>query len=517
MALAQLRALIIRLGLLIAPFARAYASVLFCDSPLVGAWFALLTWFSPQTALPGLLGLLCAAGWGRVLGLSKPGEPHWVNGLLTGLVIGAIHPIDLHLLAWVAIASLLVTLSTHWLAGLLWQPGRLPVLSLPFTLVTWAILLTQPYRATTLAAVAGLANTQALFTPWLDQFFISLGWLFLVPDPLVGGLLFIGLMVASRYLGLLAVVGYMGGLAGFHLFNLGDPHGNGFNFMLTAMALGGIFTVPSRAGFAFAMAGSALSGWMAVALSGMLYGFALPLLTAPFLLAVNLCLGALSARTRWRKPYLNLELPAAPEITYERARLAEARGAPANSLSLALPFFGEWQVSQGFDGPHTHREAWRHALDFHIVENGRNHRGDGFYATDYYCFGAPVLAPAAGQVVRLRSDLPDMPPGEVDLVNNWGNFVLLRMGNGRYVKLAHLKQGSLTVNVGEWVNLGQRIAACGSSGRSPQPHLHLHVQIDESLASPTLPFHFDNVLVRNDDQAVRNFHLCNRPTDGDFV
>ena len=517
MTLARLTALIIRLGILIAPFARAYASVLFCDSPWLGAWFALLTWFSPQTALPGLLGLLCAAGWGRVLGLSKPGEPHWVNGLLTGLVIGAIHPLDMQLLAWVAIASLLVTLSTHWLAGLLWQTGRLPVLSLPFTLVTWAILLTQPYRAATLASVAGLANTQTLFTPRLDPFFTSLGWLFLVPDPLAGIFLFLGLVVASRYLGLLAAAGYLAGLAGFHLFNLGDPHGNGFNFMLTAMALGGIFTVPSRAGFAFAVVGSALSGWAAVALSGMLYGFALPLLTAPFLLAVYLCLGALSARTGWRKPYLNLELPASPEITYERARLAEARGAPADSLPLALPFYGEWQVSQGFDGPHTHREAWRHALDFHIVENGRSHNGDGASLTDYYCFCAPVLAPAAGQVVRFRSDLPDMPPGEVDIVNNWGNFVLLRMGNGLYVKLAHLKQGSLTVNVGEWVNPGQRIAACGSSGRSPQPHLHLHVQIGEYLGGSTLPFHFGNALVRSGDQTTRNFHLCKRPLDGDFI
>jgi len=122
--LARLTALIIHSGALISPFARAYASVLFCDSPWLGAWFALLTWFSPQTALPGLLGLFCAAGWGRVLGLSKPGEPHWVNGLLTGLVIGAIHPLDMQLLAWVAIASLLVTLSAHWLAGLLWQTGR---------------------------------------------------------------------------------------------------------------------------------------------------------------------------------------------------------------------------------------------------------------------------------------------------------------------------------------------------------------------------------------------------------
>jgi hypothetical protein len=185
-------------------------------------------------------------------------------------------------------------------------------------------------------------------------------------------------------------------------------------------------------------------------------------------------------------------------------------------LPLALPFYGEWRVSQGFDGPHTHREAWRHALDFHIVEKGRSHSGDGRALADYFCFGAPVLAPAAGQVVRLRADLPDLPPGEVDLANNWGNFILLRMANGLCVKLAHLKQDSLTVTVGEWVNLGQRIAACGSSGRSPEPHLHLHVQIGEALGSATVPFHISPVLLRN-PLAGRDFHLCKRPQAGDWL
>jgi len=505
------------LGSMTQPLARAYASVLFCDSPWLGAWFAALTWFSPRTALPGLLGLLFAAGWGRVLGLSKPGEPHLVNGLLTGLIVGAVHILDVQALAWVVIASLLVTLSTYWLAALLWQTARLPVLSLPFTLVSWAILLTQTNRASILAYVASLANTPTIFTPWLDSFFISLGWLFLVPYPLAGALLFCGLIMASRYLALLAVAGYLAGLAGFQLFGLGDAQGSGFNFMLTAMALGGIFTVPGRAGFVFALVGSCLAGWMAVALNEMLYVFVLPLLTAPFLLSVYLCLGALSVRHTWRAPYLSLEQPATPEIAYERARLAEARGAPSDSLPLALPFYGEWRVSQGFDGPHTHRDVWRHALDFHIVENERSHSNDGASLNDYFCFGAPVLAPAAGQVVRLRSDLPDMPPGEVDLVNNWGNFLLLRMSNGLYVKLAHLKQNSLSVGLGEWVSVGQRLAACGSSGRSPEPHLHLHVQISETLGSSTLPFHFGHVLVRNKGQTTLDFHLCKRPLEGDHV
>jgi urea transporter len=506
----------LRLGALAAPFARAYASVLFCDSPWLGAWFAALTWFSMQTAVTGLLCLLSAAAWARLLGLSKPGQPHLVNSLLTGLVIGAMHSFDSQTIAWVALAALLVTLCSHWLTAMLWQTGKLPLLSLPFTLVTWALLLTQPHRATILADIANLANMQILMTPELDGFFRSLGWLFLIPDPLAGALLFAGLVVASRYLALLAVSGYLAGLAGFHLFSAADPHGNGFNFMLTAMALGGIFTVPSRAGFAFALAGSALAGWLAVTVNGLLYSFALPLLTAPFLLAVYLGIGALSTRSRWHVPYLNLDNPAAPELAYERARLAQARGVRADSLPLALPFFGEWRVSQGFDGAHTHRDAWRHALDFHITENQRSHSGDGSRLSDYYCYGAPVLAPAAGQIVRLRADLPDMPPGEVDLTNNWGNFLLLRMGNGLHVKLAHLQQGSVAVSLGEWVNPGQRVAACGSSGRSPEPHLHVHVQTTDALGSPTLPFHFSPLLVCG-NHAGKSFRLCHKPEQKEIV
>ena len=84
----------------------------------------------------------------------------------------------------------------------------------------------------------------------------------------------------------------------------------------------------------------------------------------------------------------------------------------------------------------------------------------------------------------------------------------LRVG-GLHVLLAHLKRGSIKVCIGEWVAAGQQVAACGSSGRSPEPHLHLQVQRDDELGSPTRPFHLTNVLVRNvmHSREFRLFHL----------
>ena len=500
---------------------RAYASVLFCDSPRVGAWFMLLTWCSPSAAAAGLIGLACAALWARLFSLNAPGAPHLVNTLLVGLFMGAFYPTGWQLAAWLAGVSLFVTLSAHWLAALLWRAGRLPVLSLPFVLACWLVALASPWRG----GASGLhdpftfepfGSVGTLLPVATEGFFASLGWLFLVPYPLAGALLFLGLLAASRYLALLALAGYAAGQAALALSGSAGADLYGFNYMLAAMALGGIFSVPSRAGFAMALAGGALSAWLALALGEVLSPLHLPLLTLPFIAAVYLWLGALSVRAEDRAPRLALDAPGAPERSYEAARIAEVRGSTADSVALMAPFFGEWRVAQAFDGPHTHRSPWQHALDVEIVEAGRSRRGEGDAQGDYHCFGTPVLAPAAALVVRMRDDLADMAPGEADIENNWGNFLLLRTAGGAHILLAHLKQGSVRVQPGAWVVASQQVAACGSSGRAPEPHLHFHVQASDQLGGATRPFHLANVLVRSHGGEAE-FRLYHVPAEGELV
>ena len=496
--------------------AKTYAAVFFCHSPWVGAWFAALTWWTPRAALGGLTGLLATMLWAQLFKLQSGGRLHLVNGLLCGLVIGAFHSIDGAYFLWIALATLLSTLLAHWLAGLFWKTARLPLLSLPFVLACWAVFLAWQVNAPAALPLGALAGGTPLVPwPWLDNFFISLGWLLLTPYPAAGALVFAGIVAASRYLALLAAAGYAAGALAQHLLGGGEATPIAFNFSLVAMALGGFFAVPGRASFLMALAGSALAGWLAIALEVLLHPLHLPLLTMPFLGIAYLMLGSLGARLTARQPLLMLDDPASPEINIERARLAEARGGAADSLPLQPPFHGEWRVTQGFCGPHTHQPPWQHALDFDIAESGRNHGGSGALREDYFCFGAPVLAPCAGQVVRLRDDLADTLPGEVDVANNWGNFILLRTG-AVHVLLAHLKRGSIKVRIGEWMASGQQVAACGSSGRSPVPHLHLQAQRDDELGGLTQPFHLTNVLVRNASQA-REFRLYHLPAPDEQV
>jgi len=56
-----------------------------------------------------------------------------------------------------------------------------------------------------------------------------------------------------------------------------------------------------------------------------------------------------------------------------------------------------------------------------------------------------------------------------------GNHVIIRLDDGVYALLAHLRQGSATVRVGQHVDRGERVARCGNSGNSSEPHVHLQL------------------------------------------
>ncbi len=56
-----------------------------------------------------------------------------------------------------------------------------------------------------------------------------------------------------------------------------------------------------------------------------------------------------------------------------------------------------------------------------------------------------------------------------------GNHVVLAVArSGPFVLLAHLQRGSIAVRMGQRVQAGEVVAACGNSGNSTQPRVHLH-------------------------------------------
>ncbi|WP_304412268.1 M23 family metallopeptidase [Lebetimonas sp. JH292] len=168
-----------------------------------------------------------------------------------------------------------------------------------------------------------------------------------------------------------------------------------------------------------------------------------------------------------------------------------------NDIKIHLPFSGKWTVYQAFDGKWTHIGKWKYAYDFVIKKNGKTYKNEGLFLEDYYAFGENVLSPVNGYIVAKRDDLKDNIIGEVDRVNNWGNYIILKSDLGFFVEISHLMQYSAKVNVGDYVKVGDIIGKCGNSGYSPEPHIHIQVQKYGILGSETVPFKFYDYIKEN--------------------
>jgi Peptidase family M23 len=153
---------------------------------------------------------------------------------------------------------------------------------------------------------------------------------------------------------------------------------------------------------------------------------------------------------------------------------------PVDPVPVASPLADEWLVGQGGHSElvnyHYVTSTQRNALDILQTQNGLTHRPGSTDLTSYYIYRKPVLAPAAGTVTYVLDGRPDQAIGSADGHYQSGNNVVIDIGDGRYVLMAHLSPGSIQVKVGDHVELGQQIAKVGNSGNTTEPHLHIQAQ-----------------------------------------
>lgn len=174
------------------------------------------------------------------------------------------------------------------------------------------------------------------------------------------------------------------------------------------------------------------------------------------------------------------------------------------AVVLDLPFTGRWKIqnspAQRVPSHGTTAFGTSYAIDFVAVD----HRGRTAPRTlrslvipeppeHFVGFGRPVLAPVSGNVVSVhdgdtdhearRSPITLIPyalgqasrarQGSMALA---GNCVAIAVTpGGPFVLLAHLRKGSIRVRPGQMLEKGEVIGACGNSGNSTEPHLHLQV------------------------------------------
>ncbi len=397
------------------------------------------------------------------------------------------------------------------------------MLSLPFLLAFQLVLGASAFVG---AARLPHAADPSVLAPLLPQglvlFVRSLGGLFFLPRVDAGALVFAALVMHSRIAASLAASAFTAVLllAG-RLPELPEGAGVevlGYNAVLTAVALGGVFFVPSPASFLLALLGAAVSLLAAVGLAGAFARLGVPLLIFPFNATVLLTLFALRQRAHDRRPKSVDFLSGTPEENLAYFRTRRSRFEQLYPVAFQLPVRGVWACTQAVDGAFTHQGAWRHAFDFEVRDaDGQLSRGAGAANDDFHCFRLPVLAAADGTVVAVEGGVPDNAVGAMDVARNWGNHVLVQHGVGLYALVAHLARGSVKVHPGQPVRRGDVLGLAGSSGRSPRPHVHFHLQGSPVLGAPTLPCQFTDVvreggpgaavetaLVPREDDRVRN-------------
>lgn len=487
---------------------RSYAQILFSRSRWVGAILVLATAMVPRVGLYGLAATILAFAVTRVLRLSDEltatglfGYNALLVGLGAGLLFGS--TLDAQILAVVGVVT--VVFMTAALYSALGAAFNLPPLTLPFLFVFYLVLgsarildvpLT-PLLPETVTFVGELPRPLMLYLQ-------SLGALFFLPRADVGLVVFVALLIHSRIAVLLSLFGFaMAYVVEGRLLLVMDgtlPMVLGYNFVLTSIALGGVWFVPSPSSMFLAVGASLVCGLAAVGMVPFMTVLALPLLILPFNLTLILVLYAMRQRTRDGRPKAVDFAIGSPEENLNHYRTRVARFGARYLLRFRAPFLGRWVCTQGVDGKITHREQWRHAFDFEVEDRDhKRFRGEGSRAQDYFCFRLPVLATADGTVVHVVDDIEDNPIGEVNLTHNWGNLVLVYHAPGLYSLVCHLARGSVKVREGQFVRRGDVLGLCGNSGRSSIPHLHFQLQWSPTIGAPTLETELHDVVVGKDD------------------
>ena len=484
---------------------RPFAQVVFSRDLGPGLLVLLAVATFPRLLVATLAAVALAAVLTLALGLGATAVREGGLGcmaVLTTLALGVFLPEGGHPAALVAAGAVLAVLFGASFQAV-FAGVALPTHALPFLAATYTVHL----AARVLPAPA---VTLVLAEPWaaLGPRFVAATWLD-VPAALLflhgaaaGVLVLAAIALHSRIalglaaLGAAVAVALHVGLRSAAPWSAVDTTA-AFNAVLAAIAVGGVWFVPQRSSLLLGAGAAAVACLVTYALTPLCGRVGLPVLSLPFVVTTHLVLTAMRRREHDRAP--RSALPGErPEETLAAHLQRVRRFGDAAWLPFRLPFRGEWVVTQGHDGPDTHRGPWRHGLDFEVAgPDGLHHARDGRELRDYHCYGLPVLAAGAGSVALVVDGIPDNRPGELNLQDNWGNVVVVAHGVGLYSVYAHLQPRSIRVKLGEVVAAGAEVGRCGASGRAATPHLHFQVQRAAALGSPTLPVDFGDVVTVN--------------------
>lgn len=318
---------------------RSYSLIFFSNQVGFGILLFLASFVEPGAGTCGLVVLALTRLGHKIFELE---ESLWSSGtlgfnaVLLGLALGDVYKFDLYLLLMLFSAAFLnlgiTMMLKQWFAKY-----QLPFLSIPFILSAWVFMLfARQVGALSLSDhnvfVAGAFDLETIVHEDVRQaepiwkiYLKSLSGLFFQKSIWTGLLMVVGLLTFSRITFSLSFLGF---LAAFTFYRIGGfnetdltYHYTGFNYILTAIAIGGFFLLPSWKSYLLALACIPLLALLHHGLSGMLEPYQLPAYSLSFSLVVIGILVLLQQRTFFRHFQYVIEQSGIPEKIFTSRRV----------------------------------------------------------------------------------------------------------------------------------------------------------------------------------------------------
>ena len=519
----------------------SYSVVFFFNNRLLAIVLLIVTFFNFSAGLCGLISVVITVIIADSMGFDKIRLKQGIysfNALLTGIGMGTFFEMGLVFFILLLMAVLTSLIISVILSGWLGKYG-LPFLSIPFVFSFWLIFLPSGQFANLGLTQRNVFWMNEMYSvggkPLLDFFqtidnlplnrmviiyLRSLSSIIFQDNLITGILISVTLLICSRITFLLTITGFItaylfahligSDMASFSFYNIGA------NYILVAIAAGGFFTIPSRYSFLWVVLLVPLTSLMILFMTKLGAFIHLPFFSLPFSIVVISFLYFLILRTKPGKLVLTPFQYYSPEINLYTYKGSIDRNTGYQYFPLHLPFWGEWTVSQGYEGKFTHKGEWSSAIDFVLKdETNKLYNVNSNSCEDFYCYNKPVLAPADGVIVEIIDYIDDNEPGKVNSSQNWGNTIIIKHLNNLFTQLSHLRPGTFKVKTGDFVRKGDIVALCGNSGRSPMPHLHFQAQVTSLPGAKTIDYPFSYYLKKYKDKTeLKSFSI---PAEDDQI
>ena len=497
----------------------SYSLIFFSLNNIFALSLMLVSFFTPFVGICGLLAILTINLIAHGIGFNKDDIKTGLfgfNALFLGMALGYEFNFNLPFIVLFISSIIILLLITVSIKGFLGM-YNLPFLIFPFIITYWVVSLsasnfsniifdethiysineTVKLEASSWNNLVHYLDNTPLF-PFLIAFLKTLSGVFFQNSILGGIIIAIGMLQFSRIAFSLSVLGFACAYFYYFIFgaNVLDLTHNllGANFIFTAIAIGCFFIIPNTYSYLTVVILTPIVLLSSLALTKILIPFQIKPYSLSFSLVTSIFLFVLNQRIFSK--YLTVvtwQYYSAEKTIYKYINSLQ-RFKNEHLYKVSLPFIGEWNVSQGYDGTITHLGDWSKALDF-VIEDSKentyflpNNPKDGFGKENFYCYNKEILAPYDAYVYDIINSVEENDVGDMDTSNNWGNTIILNHLNGLYSQISHVKKDSFNVFVGQYVKKGSLLATCGNSGRSPEPHIHFQFQTSPYVGSKTLPY-----------------------------